>query len=132
MKVAAVTEDGTTISQHFGRAPKVLVVVVEDGKIVDRLLREKAGHDQFAGEPHPEHAGGGGHGQGPMAGSRHARMIEAFADCEALFCGGMGQGAYEAVKARGIRPFITEIEGIDEAVQAYVAGSLVDRIERLH
>ena len=32
MKIAAITEDGTTISQHFGRAPLYLVVTVEDAK----------------------------------------------------------------------------------------------------
>jgi len=31
MKIAAVTEDGTTISQHFGRAPYYLVVT-DNGK----------------------------------------------------------------------------------------------------
>ncbi len=34
MKIAAVSEDGVTISQHFGRAPFYVVVTVEDGKIV--------------------------------------------------------------------------------------------------
>ena len=34
MKIAAVSDDGTTISQHFGRAPFYVVVTVEDGRIV--------------------------------------------------------------------------------------------------
>jgi predicted Fe-Mo cluster-binding NifX family protein len=29
MKIAAVSEDGITISQHFGRAPFYIVVTVE-------------------------------------------------------------------------------------------------------
>ena len=36
MKIAAVTEDNITISQHFGRAPFYVVVTVENGKIVAR------------------------------------------------------------------------------------------------
>ena len=31
MKIAAITDDGTTISQHFGRAPYYVVVTVEAG-----------------------------------------------------------------------------------------------------
>ena len=44
MRIAAVTEDGITISQHFGRAPYYLVVTVENGKIVGRERRDKMGH----------------------------------------------------------------------------------------
>jgi len=35
MKIAAVSDDEITISQHFGRAPFYIVVTVEDGKIVN-------------------------------------------------------------------------------------------------
>ena len=50
MKIAAVSEDGVTISQHFGRAPFYVVVTVEDGKIVAHEKRDKMGHNQFGGE----------------------------------------------------------------------------------
>ena len=36
MKIAVITEDGTTISQHFGRAPLYVVVTVEGGKIANK------------------------------------------------------------------------------------------------
>jgi predicted Fe-Mo cluster-binding NifX family protein len=39
MKIAAITDDGKTISQHFGRAPYYLVVTVENGQIVDHTER---------------------------------------------------------------------------------------------
>jgi predicted Fe-Mo cluster-binding NifX family protein len=32
MKIAAISEDGATVSQHFGRAPLYVVVTVENGK----------------------------------------------------------------------------------------------------
>ena len=41
MKIAAISEDGTTISQHFGRAPYYLVITVEDGKVVSKEKRDK-------------------------------------------------------------------------------------------
>ncbi len=132
MKIAAITDDGKTISQHFGRAAKYLVVTVEDGQMVARELRDKLGHVHFANEPHDPHTEGGSHGTGPAAQDRHARMAEAIADCQALLCGGMGQGAYQSMQALGIRPVVTDIESIDEAVMAYGEGRIVNQVDRLH
>ena len=134
MKIAAVSEDGVTISQHFGRAPFYMVVTVEDGKIVAHEKRDKMGHTQFAGDPHDAARGEDprGHGFDPAAQNRHSRMAAAIADCEVLLCGGMGAGAYESMKQANIRPVVTDVENIDEAVQAYVEGRLVDHTERLH
>ena len=135
MKIAAVSGDGITISQHFGRAPFYVVVTVEDGKIVSRERRDKMGHAQFAGEPHVEEAHGAdprGHGFGADAQSRHARMAAAIADCDVLLARGMGAGAYQSMEQAGIRPVVTDIANIDEAVQAYVEGRLVDHTEYLH
>ena len=134
MKIAAVSEDGVTISRHFGRAPFYVVVTVEDGKIVAHEKRDKMGHAQFAGGPHEEAHGEDprGHGFDPAAQNRHTRMAAAIADCEVLLCGGMGAGAYESMKQANIRPVVTDVENIDEAVQAYVEGRLVDHTERLH
>jgi predicted Fe-Mo cluster-binding NifX family protein len=135
MKIAVVSEDGVTISQHFGRALHYVVVTVEDGKIASRETREKMGHAHFAGEPHPEGGHGAdsrGHGFDPAAQSRHARMVAAITDCQVLLARGMGGGAYYSLKEAGIRPMVTDIASIDEAVQAYLDGRLVDRKERLH
>lgn len=132
MKFAAITDDGKTISQHFGRAPYYLVVTIEDGKIVQREMRDKLGHAHFANEPHEEAKPSQPHGFGPAAQDRHARMAEAIADCAALLCGGMGRGAYESMRARGIKPIVTDIASIDEAMQAYIEGRIVDQVERLH
>lgn len=132
MKIAAITEDGKTISQHFGRAPYYLVLTMEDNKIVNTEMRNKLGHVQFHEEGHPEESPGGQHGFGPQADHRHGRMAEAIVDCEALLCRGMGTGAYESMKARNIRPVVTDIADIEEAVLAYVNGQIVDHVEKLH
>jgi predicted Fe-Mo cluster-binding NifX family protein len=132
MKIAAITDDGKTISQHFGRAPYYLVVTIENNQIVARERRDKLGHAQFGGETHAEGNDPRGHGFGPAAQDRHTRMAEAIADCQALLCGGMGAGAYESMRARGIKPVVTDISLIDEAVQAYVEGKIVDRVDKLH
>jgi predicted Fe-Mo cluster-binding NifX family protein len=134
MKIAAVSEDGVTISQHFGRAPFYVVVTVENGKIIAREKRDKMGHNQFSGETHEEAHGEDprGHGFDPAAQNRHARMVTAIADCEVLLARGMGAGAYESMKQANIRPVVTDVANIDEAVQSFMAGSLEDHVEKLH
>ena len=49
MKIAAVTEDGVTISQHFGRAPYYVVLTIADGQVVAREQREKVAHGRGVG-----------------------------------------------------------------------------------
>jgi predicted Fe-Mo cluster-binding NifX family protein len=132
MKIAAITDDGKTISQHFGRAPYYLVVTVEAGKIVDRQLRDKLGHSQFTNQPHALEQPGQMHGMDAASHDKHLQMAEAIGDCEALLCGGMGMGAYQSMEARGIKPVVTEIRDIDQAVIAYVEGKIVDRVDWLH
>jgi predicted Fe-Mo cluster-binding NifX family protein len=132
MKIAAITDDGTTISQHFGRAQYYLVATVENGQIVNRELRNKLGHTHFVDLPHPEEQPGQPHGMDPVSHNKHLQMAEAIDDCEALLCRGMGMGAYESMKERGIRPVVTDIAIIDDAVTAYVGGNIVDQVEKLH
>jgi predicted Fe-Mo cluster-binding NifX family protein len=132
MKIAAITDDGKTISQHFGRAQYYLVATVENGQIVSREMRDKLGHTHFANQPHEEEHPGQPHGMDTASHNKHMQMAEAIADCEALLCRGMGMGAYESMKTRGIRPVVTDIALVDEAVMAYVTGSIVDQVDRLH
>jgi len=132
MKIATITDDGKTISQHFGRAQYYLVCTVENGQIVDRELREKLGHAQFASDPHAADVPGQPHGMDPASQDRHMLMAQAILDCKALLCRGMGMGAYESMKVAGILPVVTDIVTIDEAVLAYANGQIVDHTERLH
>jgi len=131
MKIAAITEDGTTLSQHFGRAPYYVVVTAEDGEVVGKETRDKPGHNSFAPhQPYSTHEEG--HGFGAKAQSRHASMAEPIADCQVLIAGGMGWGAYESLKNRGIEAIVTDIKTIDEAVKLYLEGKLLNLRGRLH
>jgi predicted Fe-Mo cluster-binding NifX family protein len=132
MKIAAITDDGKTISLHFGRAQYYLVATVENGKIVSREMRDKVNHTQLQAEGQDHDEVGQKHGYGPTADNRHGRMAESIADCESLLCRGMGMGAYESMKARNIRPVVTDIADIDEAILAYTNGLIVDHVEKLH
>lgn len=132
MKIAVVTDDEKTVSQHFGRAPYYLVVTIQDGRIAGRERRDKPGHAQFGGRHRCAEDSGHGRGMGVNSSHKHSLMAAAIADCEAVICGGMGQGAYNSLQACGIKPVITDILGIDEAVAAYAAGTIVNLTERLH
>jgi predicted Fe-Mo cluster-binding NifX family protein len=132
IKVAAITDDGITISQHFGRAAYYLVATIENGKIVDRELRSKLGHAHFHNQPHSEGEPGQPHGLDTASHNKHLQMSDVIADCEALLCRGMGMGAYQSMQTRGVRPVVTDIAAIDEAVMAYIEGSIVDQVDRLH
>ena len=132
MKIALITEDGKTISQHFGRAPYYLVVTVEEGKVIGREMRSKLGHNHFSAEEHHHEHDGEQHGNHADGHGKHVRMAEAISDCEVLLCGGMGYGAYQSMQALNIRPLVTEVQDVDEAVQAYLSGKIVDRTDLLH
>ena len=130
MKIAVVTDDHRTISAHFGRALYYEVFSIKDGKITNREALPKPSHNLFANEPHDEP--GYGHGQGPAAESRHARMLEPIRDCQVLLTRGMGQGAHDNLIQAGIKPVLTDVHDIEPAIKAFLSGRLPDHPERLH
>jgi transcriptional regulator with XRE-family HTH domain/predicted Fe-Mo cluster-binding NifX family protein len=146
MKIALITDDGETISQHFGRALYYLVLSIDEGVVVERELREKPGHRQFSQQVvgidqsaevhdhdhHHDHQHGQGHGMNPGSHQKHLSMAEVIADCQVLLCGGMGRGAYESMLALNIQPVVTELRTVDEAIRALLEGRLVDHTELLH
>jgi predicted DNA-binding protein (UPF0251 family)/predicted Fe-Mo cluster-binding NifX family protein len=134
MKIAFISDDGKTISRHFGRAAYYVVLTIDNGKVVQREQRPKLGHGHFAGqhEAHHDHDASGGHGFEPGAQERHASMVQPILDCETLVAGGMGAGAYASIQGAGITPIVTDMQLIDEAATAYVAGTLANHQEYLH
>ncbi len=44
----------------------------------------------------------------------------------------MGWGAYESMQSSDIKPVVTDVKSIDEAVQLYLDGKLANLMERLH
>jgi predicted Fe-Mo cluster-binding NifX family protein len=133
MKIAAVTDDGITISPHFGRARYYEVLTVENGAIAKRERRDKAGHHTFGKQEEHHHR----HGDGPdeHRGSRHTKhdlMAATITDCDVVLARGMGHGAYEGMAQHNIKPIVTDTPSIDEAVRAVLDGTIVDHNELLH
>ncbi len=131
MKIAFITNDGETISRHFGRAPYYLVVTIEDDEVTEKEMRDKLGHSQFSQQEHHQSSEQGS-GMDAASHQKHNQMAQAIEDCEALICGGMGRGAYQSMQTFGITPVVTEISSIDDALNAYLNGSLTDQTEMLH
>lgn len=125
MKIAVVTDDSQTISQHFGRARKYAILTVKNGQVIERQVKDRVHHDHAGHADDPLHAGG-------HHNHDHAAMLDPIADCQVLLARGMGTGAHQAIQARGIQPIITDIANIDQAVAAFLSGALVDHPEKLH
>jgi predicted Fe-Mo cluster-binding NifX family protein len=133
LKIAVVSENETTISQHFGRAPYYIILTVENGKTVKQEKFERGasgtcacGHSEEEGHHHASH------GNDADSSAKHNRMVDPIADCQVLIAGGMGYGAYQALKSRNLQVFITAESSIQKAVELFSAGKLDNLMERLH
>jgi predicted Fe-Mo cluster-binding NifX family protein len=129
MKIAVVTDDGQTVSAHFGRARAYAVLTVHDGVVVGRELRAKS-------SPHTEQPAGDDDADkshdGPAAHARHDRMIEPISDCAYVVARGMGRGAYERITASGIQAVVTDLVDPEAAALACADGRIENRVDRLH
>ena len=84
------------------------------------------GHRSEAGHHHPSHSGDA------ESDAKHNRMVDPIADCQVLIAGGMGYGAYQALKSRNLQVFITAESSIQKAVELLTDGKLDNLMERLH
>jgi len=132
VKIAVISDDGVTVSQHFGRAEMYVVLTIEDGQILAEETRPKVGHGAFVSQPHADLDAQGRHGFGAGAQSRHQQMAEAIGDCQALIAGGMGWGAQESFAQLGIQVVVTDVEVARDAALRHARGDLPNLVERLH
>jgi len=116
-RIALPTDDGTTLCQHFGRAHYYKVVEITDGKVTSSELRDKFAH--VHGEEN--------HGESDVSHEEvHGRMADAAHGCDTIIAGGMGMGAMNALTAAGYTVMQTDMSNLDEIVEAYRAGTLVN------
>jgi predicted Fe-Mo cluster-binding NifX family protein len=125
-KIAFVTDDGTTISAHFGRAMFYEIVTLDGTAVIHRERVPKAGHHAQGGQQ--DH----GHGAGHSHGHDHGDMISPIRDCSTLVARGMGMGAHNAIRAMGITPILADDQTIDAALAKYIDNSLANNERRLH
>ncbi len=119
IKIAFPTDDGATISQHFGRAQYFSVAIIQEDGSVKFEQFPKWHHGLQESEPH-NHA------------HSHQSMFEPIADCQALVVGGMGQPAFQAAVDQGLQVFLTGEKEISAALDSYRNGSLQSDERRIH
>jgi predicted Fe-Mo cluster-binding NifX family protein len=130
--IAIATDDGTTVSSHFGRARFYEVLNFSDGKVTKRERREKAGHHSFgAAEGEHTHHDDGQHNHEEHE-QRHQTMVSPVLDCKAVIVRGMGQGAVEHLRRANLLPVLTGLHTIEEVISAVAAGSLDSDSNRIH
>lgn len=120
-RIAAVTDDGLILSNHFGMAGQYLVSEVEDGHILHQETRAKPHHSV-----HPDHSQPHSHSE-----QLHDDMFAPIRDCQVLLVGGMGGGAYNKAMAAGLEVVLTG-GAISAALQSYLAGQIISNDLRLH
>jgi predicted Fe-Mo cluster-binding NifX family protein len=115
VKIAIPTNDGISISAHFGRCRQFLIFEAQNGKVKLIETRENAGC----------HGHGSGSSDGAAEDHGHSGFVGALQDCETVLCSGIGAGAMEALKAGGIRVLLVEAAGsAEQMVAAFQAGAL--------
>jgi len=118
MRIAVATDDGVRIAAHTGRCRGVVIFEVEDG--VARRIEER--RNAFTA-----HARGECHGHddaSPAGHHSHVGLIDALADCRALVTHGMGPRLVADLSGRGIDPFVSSVEDVDEAAALFAQGKL--------
>ena len=102
MKVAVTYENGM-VFQHLGKCQNFLVLNIENNEIKERNLLSS-----------------GGNGHGALAQLLKQKAVDV------LICGGIGQGARNALKGAQIQVIAGVTGNADVAVDAYLNGSLKD------
>ena len=105
MKIAVTSQNRRTITEHAGKCRKFWVYDIEQGQVTGRTLLElpieQSFHESSPHEPHPLDA------------------------VQVLITGGMGSGLQHRLAAKGIIALMTAEIDPDQAVAAYLQGTLV-------
>jgi predicted Fe-Mo cluster-binding NifX family protein len=118
-KIAFPTDDGETISRHFGQATQFKVLTLSDGRLGPSELRDKASHR------HGDHEANGGAHPGQQ-------MAEVLSDCQVVISGGMGAPMLGRLEAAGLKVYLTGEKSIPAAAEAFLGGTLQDDRRLVH
>ena len=108
-RMAIATADGVSVSDHLARSAAFVVVDLASG---ERTVRAR----------------------GTEACGNHATFVEMLAGCDAVICGGIGQGAAVSLAAHGIAALVAPSavgKPINDALLAWKEGRLATSDERV-
>jgi predicted Fe-Mo cluster-binding NifX family protein len=108
-RIAIATADGISVCGHLARSTAFLILEIQDGAITSGSFRSRS--TDTCGN--------------------HASFVAMLNGASAVICGGIGQGAADALTAHGIEPLVIgEPHSINEAVSRFLAGNLSTTGER--
>ncbi|MFV1999096.1 MAG: NifB/NifX family molybdenum-iron cluster-binding protein [Acidimicrobiia bacterium] len=116
MKIAFPTCDNETIVARIGNMNTLLVIDVVDGTKVGREERDMTGMPAC----------------GDQQNSRPDYVVGVVADCEVVIANGIGAPLVEKMRQAGVDVVLTSSLSIDEALAAYLAGTLENEPELAH
>ena len=123
MKIAIPSDEGTYLSQHFGRTLGFTIFEVANGRIINQEYRlnnftahVSGQHEQYQhhGAEHDDHAQ-----------HSHSRILIALSDCEIVIAGGMGRRLVDDLTDAGKKIFITTIPETRKAVEMFLSDKLI-------
>jgi predicted Fe-Mo cluster-binding NifX family protein len=88
---------------------------IQDGKVITQEYKENIGKNN-----------------GECGSCNHSAMINNIKDCEAVISYGMGQRIYDDLIKNKIKPIVTEVENVDEALNQFLKKNLKNATEKLH
>ena len=118
MKIAVASNDGVSISEHFGRTNRFTVFEIKSGEIQAEESRSSMSST---------------HGEGyceavytlPNASHYRANVIAMLEDCQVVLCRGMGWRTATELVRHGINPLVIAGELSPRgAIEHYLAGTL--------
>jgi len=117
-KIALATNDQKRITGHIGRCRSFIVYEINDGKILNKEIRENQFTQHRKSGQHHQH-----HGEGEGRHS-HTHLINGLKDCGYLISRGGGWRVVEDLKQYNIQTLFTDVEIIDDAVDKFMKGEL--------
>lgn len=124
-KIAIPSNDGKTISGHFGRALGFVIVELYGTNIVANNYKQ----NDFTGHArgnHHNHQHGEGHNHGEHGNQAHSHhgIFQALNGVDAVIAGGMGQRLWDEFMQQNIEVYMTRESDIENAVKLYIEGKI--------
>jgi predicted Fe-Mo cluster-binding NifX family protein len=108
--IGIATADGVSVCDHLARCAAVVVLEVENGAVISSSKRSRE----------------------VDACGNHRSFVDLLAGCRAVICGGIGQGAVDALAAQGIESIVLAASlSIEKATAGYLAGTLIRTDKRV-
>ncbi len=122
MKIAIASNDLKHVTGHLGRCKSFIIYNIEDKKVTGLETRQNTFTHHSMGHQ-------GEHSDGEEHHHSHSELVNNLSDCEVLIFQSGGWRVIEDLKAANIIPFLTDEKVADVAVEKYLKGELIERLE---